>query len=172
MLLSPSRLSTIVLSSTGWSHVSALVGSATFVAFGVLVGLQLGGTDWAAVVLAVALLAVATTGLGVLTAASVIVLKRGNPLGAAIAAACVVLGGVFYPVTALPAVLQPLSLFVPTTWALAAIRGAILGGLGLAELAPALLGLGILAILLLATGLAAFAAVIRFARSDGSLGQY
>ena len=82
------------------------------------------------------------------------------------------LGGVFYPVESLPGPLQALSALVPTTHALTAIRGAVLGGQDVVAVAGPLLALAALAVASLAVGLAAFAAVIRFARTDGSLGQY
>ncbi len=172
MLLSPSRLSTIVVSGTLWANLSALTGALLFVGLGVLAGLAVTGTDVLVIAIAIPLTMIATTGLGIFAAASVVVLKRGNPLGAAITAACVVLGGVFYPVDALPAPLQALSALVPTTHALAAIRGAVLGGQDIVVLAGPLLALGVLAGASLLVGLVAFSAVIRFARTDGSLGQY
>jgi ABC-2 type transport system permease protein len=124
------------------------------------------------IAITVPLFVVAITGLAIFAAASVVVLKRGNPIGTAITAASVVLGGVFYPVDALPAPLQTLSMLVPTTHALAAIRGTILGGLGVAELAGTLLARAALAVASLAIGLLTFGAVVHFARTDGSLGQY
>jgi ABC-2 type transport system permease protein len=172
MLLSPSRLSTIIVSSTLWANLSALTGSIVFVAFGVVAGLAVAGADLLVIAITVPLTMLATTGLGILAAASVVVLKRGNPLGTAITAACIVLGGVFYPVDALPSPLQVLSALVPTTHALTAIRGAVLGGQDVVALAGPLLALAVLAVASLVVGLVTFAAVIRFARTDGSLGQY
>lgn len=172
MLLSPSRLSTIILSSTLWMHVSAAIGAGTYLVLGAVFGLPFGAINVPAALLATFLMVAGFTGLAILSGAFIIILKRGNPIAGAVTAASVVLGGVYYPVSSLPEPLQLLGGLFPMSHGLVAIRGAVLQGQDIGQLAGSLLALTALAIIYLVAGFIVFGAIVRFARSDGSLGQY
>ena len=75
------------------------------------------------------------TGMGLLAGATVLVIKRGNPVGWALRGASVLLGGILYPVAVLPPALQALGAILPITHALVVLRGAMLEGSGIVELA-------------------------------------
>lgn len=172
MLLSPSRLPVILLSSVLWLQVSAAVGAAVFLATGAALGADFSRADVPASLLALAVAILGFTGLGLLAGAVVLLVKRGNPLGWAIRGASVVLGGVLYPVDVLPPLLQSAATFLPITHALAALRGSILLGQGIGELGPTLLVLALSSGACLVAGLAACVAAIHHGRTDGSLAQY
>ena len=172
MLLGPSRLATLLLSSTLWLQASAALGAVTYLILGVALGVDLSRTDVPAALLSLVLMIVGFIGMGLLAGAVVLVIKRGNPLGWALRGASVVLGGTLYPVEVLPAALQVLGALLPMTHALRVLRGAMLQGQGITELAWPLVALAVVSLAYLGLGLAACAAAIRHARTDGSLGQY
>lgn len=172
MLLGPSRLVTLLASSTLWLHASAALGAATYLVLGMALGVDLSRTDIGAATLGVLLMLVGFTGMGFLAGATVLIVKRGNPLGWALRGASVVLGGTFYPVAVLPPFLQTLGAGLPITHALTVLRGAMLEGRGVVELAGPLGVLAVVSTAYLVLGVVAFAAAIRYARMDGSLAQY
>jgi ABC-2 type transport system permease protein len=171
MLLGPSRLGTLLFSSTLWLHASAALGAASYLILGALLGVHL-SVDLFATVIGFALMIVGFTGMGLLAGASVIVVKRGNPIGWALRGASLVLGGVFYTTDVLPPLLQALGLLLPITHALDVLRGSMLAGQGVAELAPAITMLAVVSVAYLAAGIVACAGAIRYAQVDGSLAQY
>jgi ABC-2 type transport system permease protein len=172
MLLGPSRLFTLLFSSTLWLQASAALGAATFLVFGVALGVDVSRTNVPAALLGLALMMAGFIGMGFLAGAVVLVIKRGNPLGWALRGASVVLGGTLYPVEVLPPALQVLGALLPMTHALTVLRGSVLEGQGVVELAWPLGALAIVSLVYVGLGLVAFSAAIRHARTDGSLAQY
>ncbi|MEX1171669.1 MAG: ABC transporter permease [Chloroflexota bacterium] len=172
MLLGPSRLLTLLASSTLWLHASAALGALTYLVLGVALGVDVSRADLPAVAAGLVLMLVGFSGMGFIAGAMVLLVKRGNPLGWAFRGASVVLGGVLYPVEVLPPALQAVGLALPITHALTVLRGSLLDGQGIIELAGPLLALAALSAAYLALGVVAFAAAIRYARTDGSLAQY
>lgn len=172
MLLGPSRLVTLLTSSTLWLHASAGLGALAYLVLGVLLGVDLSGMDVPAALVGLLVMIAGFTGMGFLAGATVLVVKRGNPVGWALRGASVVLGGTFYPVDVLPPFMQVLGTLLPITHGLTVMRGAMLEGLGIMDLAGSLAALVIVSAFWLAVGLVAFEAAIRHARTDGSLAQY
>jgi ABC-2 type transport system permease protein len=172
MLLSPSRLPVLLLSSTLWLQASAAVSAAAYLVVGSLLGADFGHADLPATALALALAIVGFTGLGLLASGVVILVKRGNPLGWAIRGASLVLGGVFYPTDVLPDGLRLLGSLLPITHALDLLRGSILEGRGIVAMAGGFAALALVSAGCLVLGLTASSAAIRLARVDGSLSQY
>jgi ABC-2 type transport system permease protein len=172
MLLSPNRLWLIFLSSSLWGHLQAIVTLVLLVAFGVLLGMDLGGANVLMTLLALVLAVISFNALGLFSAAVVIVIKQGNPVAFLISVASILLAGVLYPMSVLPAWLQVIGQALPLTHALELIRRAALAGEGLATLwLPVLALLGLTAVYL-PLGLWACRWAIRLAQTDGSLSQY
>lgn len=110
--------------------------------------------------------------LGNLAAASVLLFKRGEPLSYFFGTASALFGTVFFPKELLPGALQSFSDLIPTTHALAVLRGSILEGKGIADLGGSYLYLLVFAAVLVPLSLWLFNAAVRRAKRDGSLGQY
>jgi ABC-2 type transport system permease protein len=172
MVLSPSRLSTVLMSTSLWLQASAAIGAVTYLVAGALLGADFSRTDIPATALALLVTMVGFTGMGLLAGGVVIVIKRGNPVGWLIQGASVVLSGVFYPTSVLPAGLQALGQLLPMTHALVILRGSILLGTGISDTLPEFVALVVLSGLYLAAGLFACSLAIRYGRTDGSLAQY
>lgn len=124
------------------------------------------------VMLTSALVLLAFMGLGMLTAAGTLLVRRSNPVGMLLGAASAFLSGVAFPVSVLPSWLQNVARCLPLTHALEALRRALLTGASPSELASSLAALGVLAAVLTAIGLALFVHGLRRARADGSLTHY
>lgn len=172
LIISPSRLSTVLLSSAAWSHVLATFGVVVYVVFGLLLGPPLEAPNIGLALLAVVIAIVGFNALGLLAAASVIVLKQASGVNWVVSTASVLLAGVFYPSSILPAPLQPVAQALPMTHALEIVRRALLDGASVVEVLPQLGLLVALTAVLLPLGILACRWAVRFARTDGSLTTY
>jgi ABC-2 type transport system permease protein len=115
---------------------------------------------------------VAFGAIGNLAAASVLLFKRGEPITYFVGTASALFGTVFFPREVLPSALQRVSDLIPTTHALAVLRGSILEGKGVADLRGHYLYLLAFSAVLVPLSLWLFNAAVRRAKRDGSLGQY
>jgi ABC-2 type transport system permease protein len=122
--------------------------------------------------LALALSIGCAVALGMLSASFIIVFKRGDPVNMLITAFSALFGGVFFPAQVLPSWLEPVSKVVPLTYALDAMRGSLLLGKTLSEIAPSLLVLAGFCLVLLPVGVVAFGRAVDLARRNGTLVQY
>jgi ABC-2 type transport system permease protein len=97
--------------------------------------------------LPVLLLALAIFGtLGLASASLTLVLKRGDPIAALLAALSFIFGGTLYPVSSLPEPVQWLSFALPITWAIEACRKLLLTGAALADVKTELVVLAAFAV--------------------------
>src|SRR5881628_945517 len=111
--------------------------------------------------LIIALTVLAFSGVGILSAAFVLYLKRGDPITYLVASGSALVGGVFYPPEDMPAWLGGWSRLLPITYALRALRRALLRGVGLSELWPEVRALLIFVAVLLPLGVLAFRFAVR-----------
>ncbi len=173
LFLSPTPILLSLLMSNLWTYLWTLAQSFLYLLTGMLL---FGATlEWAnvlttLVVVVVAILA--NAGLGLVNASFVLVTKRASPVAALLSLVTGLLAGVYYPVEVLPGWLRSLSLLLPATHALSALRKGLLGGATLRALVPDLIPLALFAILLLPLGFVAFGLAVRWAKMDGSLAQY
>jgi ABC-2 type transport system permease protein len=173
MLSSPTGVSTIILSASLWSYVLTTLRVGLYLLVGTaLLGVDLGEGNYLAAVVVLALTILSFSGLGVLAASFIMVLKRGNPVTWAFGALSSLLGGVYYPIDVLPAWLQPLAYLLPVTYALRAMRLALLQGATFGQLAPDLLALALFSLILTPLSLLVFRQAVGRARRDGSLTHY
>ncbi|MFL5801373.1 MAG: ABC transporter permease [Roseiflexaceae bacterium] len=172
MLLSPTRLATVLLSSSLWSYLFAGINVAVYLLAGGALGMQLDNANVPFALLSLAVAVLSFNALGMCAASMIILVKRGDPLGWVIRVSSAVIGGVFYPMAVLPGWLRTLAQALPMTHALELLRRSLLNGEGWAELRGELLFLAGLTALLLPLGLLACRLAIRVARTDGSLSHY
>lgn len=124
------------------------------------------------VVIAAPLVLGAFVGLGLLSAAGTMLVRRTNPVAAILASTSLLLSGVAYPVSVLPPWLRAVGNMLPLTHALELVRGSLLRGAGPAELGSSIAILAIFAGVLVPAGAGLFVFALRRARIDGSLGHY
>jgi len=125
-----------------------------------------------AALLVFALTVAAFGGLGLFVAGLTIAFKRSEPVAGLISIASLLLGGVYFPVDALPEWLERASVLTPLTPALEGLRLCLLADVPFAELRPSVLGLVAFAALLVPCGAAFFRWSLRRAMRDGTLTQY
>lgn len=118
------------------------------------------------------LVVAAFVGIGLVSAATQMLVRRNNPVAVFLASASFLLSGVAYPVSVLPPALRALARLLPMTHALELVRGGLLRGAPLSTLGRPVLALGLFAGLLIPAGAALFAVALRRARVDGSLTHY
>lgn len=173
MLMTPTRLSTVILASGIYDY--------GFVTFQVLVYLILGvvlfnvsftGANWLAAAVVLVLTIVVMSAIGIVAASFIMVLKRGDPVTWLFNSLGLLLGGVYYPVQLMPPWLQALSRLLPITYALDAMRRAVLDSASFRELAPDLLALVLFCVVLVPLSLLTFRYAVHRARVDGSLAHF
>jgi len=171
MLLPPIREHELLLSFCLFPFCISMLRTSVFLIFGfVLLGFWDSANGLS--ILAVLVPAQLTfLGIGALSAASVLLLKQGDPIRLAYSVAMLTLGGAFFPVDAMPGWLQQLALLLPLTHALSGIREGLDGG-SLVDVAPQVAVLTALAVVCLPAGLLAFRWAVRRAKQEGSLVEY
>jgi ABC-2 type transport system permease protein len=173
MLVTPTRLSTIVLSSSQWSFAFTSIRVGIYLLLGGLFfGVSFGDANILPALTALVLTVIAFSSLGIISASFIMIFKRGDPLAWAISTSSTLLGGVYYPISILPDWLQTLSYLFPITYALDAIRLSLLQGYGFSGIATDLLALVAFSAITLPLSLLAFRYAVKRAKRDGSLAYY
>ena len=173
MLMTPTRLSTVIMSSSIYDY-----GFVTFQVFvylalgGLLFGVQLDKGNTPAALVVLVLTIIAMTSLGIIAASFIMVLKRGDPVTLLISSLAILLGGVYYPVQLMPQWLQQLSRLLPITYSLDAMRRALLNNASFQEIMPDIIALAIFGIVLVPVSLLIFRYAVHRAKVDGSLAHF
>lgn len=111
-------------------------------------------------------------GLGVLAAGMTLTFRRGSGVVAAATLGLTLLSGVYFPVGLLPGWLHSIAAASPIAITVTAMRDALLGGAGWAEISPKLLEIAPASIAAVAIGTLAFRLALRRERRLGTLGAY
>ena len=135
-------------------------------------GLDLSRAAWGSAILFFVLTATAMAPLGILSAAAILLIKRGEPISTVVSGLSYLLSGVFYPVEVMPGWLQAVAQAFPLTHALEGLRLSLLVGLSAWDL-PLRLGMLLgFSLALLPLSLWLFGKALRLARIYGGLNQY
>jgi ABC-type polysaccharide/polyol phosphate export permease len=118
------------------------------------------------------LLVLAHLPVGVAGAALVLAFRTPGPLPRAVLAASVLLGGVYYPTTAVPGSLERLTALVPLAYGLRALRRTLLDDAPVSAVAADVVALAAFAAVLGVASACAFGAALAHARRAGTLAQY
>lgn len=173
LLVTQTTLEMVMLGSSLYAFVATSVRVGVYLLVGTaLFGMPLQDANWAALLVLVLLSVAAFSALGILSACFILLFKKGNPFTWLLLGASGVLGGVFYPVSALPPGLQTLAQFLPVTHCLEGVRRALLAGEGLRELWPQAGALLLFAGLGLPLALALLRWSVHRAKLTGTLAQY
>jgi len=125
------------------------------------------------VISAVVLLAVgalAFIGLGIASAAFPLMwTEKGLQMAYIVQAVVLLVSGVYYPVSVLPAWMQVLSTISPATYVIRGMRSALMDGADLASLWPEVWPALVVGVLSIPLGLRLFVAVERYAKKTGRL---
>lgn len=173
LLSTQTSLPTIILSSAAYPFLWTSCNIVLYLALGIgLFGLRLASGNWAAALLILSLSIVVFSGLGILSASFTMIFKRGSPMTLLFGGLSWLLGGVLYPVTALPEWLQQVAALLPITYAIEGMRASLLRVAPWSELWQSLGPLLLFALFVLPLSLVSFHYATKHARITGTLAQY
>lgn len=170
MLATPTPARSILIFSGAWDFLVASVRLVIALAVGVLFFDVTFEVDLPATVLLAALSLLTFAALGVIAAAVILVVKRGDAVAALGNIFASVFAGALFPVTLLPNWLEWVAYILPLHYALDGLRRATLSGDGIGELALNVIVLGIAATLLLPLSLLVLEWATDQVRREGSVG--
>jgi len=173
MLLSPTRLTAIILYSSLWGYLFSSVRFVLYLLTGMLLfGLDLGKANLSGGALVLALSIATFASLGVFIASLIMIIKEAGALDHMLITASLFLAGVPYPIEVLPEWLRQFSVLLPLTHALRAMRHALLAGEPLGRLLPDLGALALFSAILFPLGLWTFHLAVQRVKVTGRLGHY
>ena len=166
----PVSSATLAAGMSGLPFLSAAVRAALYLVLAaVILDLDFPQADWGGAVAVLAISGIALSSLGILSAALVMVIKRGDVVVALGVFALGLLGGSVFPVSVLPGWLEAIAEVVPTRFSFDGLRDALFEGTGWSG---DVFVLCLFAVGLLPPALWAFAAALRAAKRGGSIAEY
>ena len=173
VLATPTKISTIVIGSSIWDFLFASISVVAYFLLGVVFfGLDLSRMNLVSGIVILILSIFSFSGIGIISAAFILMLKKGDPLAWFMGVCFGLLGGVYFPVNIMPKTLQVFSFLVPITYSLRGLRLALLKGYSFNMLLPDILALFIFSVLLFPIGILLFKLALKKAKIDGSLAHY
>jgi ABC-2 type transport system permease protein len=170
LMAQPIKPSQLAFGLAGFPFLFAIVRALVYLLLaGLLLGLSFAHCDWFGLIVSFLISGLAFVGAGVALAALVMVFKRAEAAGTVGGFGASLLGGAFFPVSVLPAWLQPVARVIPTRYAFEAVRGALFGVHGWLDPALILLGIGVA---LLGVSLVLFRLSLQRVLRVGSVNQY
>ncbi len=134
-------------------------------------GIQLTVTSWPAVAITLVSTMLALVSVGVFFASFFILSRAADQMASSLQAPIRFFSGVAFPVAALPQALQFVSLVIPVTFAISALRATLLSGGGIIDILNQLLPLYLFTAVFLSVGYFLLRIVEKRAKKDGSLYQ-
>ena len=172
-LMSPVRLSLILIYSSLWSYCFSAFRFMLYIGVGsVLYGVSMAQANLVSALVIFLLCVMCFAGIGILWASIVMLLKRGEPILTIGGLIVLVLSGVVFPREILPTWMQYIAEIIPLSHALDGMRLAILTGADLNEVTGILIKLSLFAVVFLPLGIFAFNAAVDVAKRAGSLIEY
>lgn len=173
MLVSPTPTSLVIFSSTAWDFTWGALRLVVYLLAAVfLFGVRLDVASPAALVAGVALTLLSSAGIGMISASFILYFKRGDPVNFLLSMGTTFFGNVLFPAKVLPASAQWVSDWIPMTWSLKVVRGALLQGATFSSVAAEIGRLAVLTVILIPVGLVGARIAIRKAKREGTLVQY
>lgn len=173
MLVTPTGLPTVVLSTGLWGFTLTAFQVLFYVVMGALLGVDFSHTNVLTMLVFVLLTILCMSPLGVMAASTIMTFKQSAPTQFIAGGVANLLGGVLFPITLLPWWLQLVSWCLPITHSLGGVRAAV-AGKALTDPAVAYDAIWMLVVtaLLMPISLFVFRRAVNLARRDGTLGHY
>ncbi len=173
ILSSQTSTTAIVLMSSLYSFISSGIQLILVFSIGVLfLHFDLSQVNLPSTIVVFALSLLIFVSLGIISAAGTIIFKQGEPFGWIFGGFSSLIGGAFFPVSVMPQWLQYISVLMPVTHALEALRLAMLQHYSIAMLWPRILTLLCIGLLLFPLSIAFFNWSVKKGKKDGTLMQY
>jgi ABC-2 type transport system permease protein len=173
MLVSPTPTSLVIFSSTAYDFTWGAFRLIVYLSAAVFVyGVKLHVVSPLALFLGIALTLLSSAGIGLISASFILYFKRGDPVNLFLSGGTFFFGNVFIPSKVLPPAAQWISAWFPMAWSMKVVRGALLQGASLQDVAGELGRLAVLTLVLVPLGLWGSRIAIRRAKREGTLIQY
>ncbi len=173
MLSSQTDCVPIVLMSSLYGLVSGAVQLVIILGVGVVAfGVDFNQVNVPATLLVFALSVLIFVAFGVVSAATILWLKKGDPVTWILSGFGAVLGGAYFPVDVMPGWMRHVSDMIPLTYSLDALRLTMLKGYSIAMVEAPLTKLTLMTAVLLPLSLYLFTAAVRRGRKEGTLMHY
>ncbi|MFA5114477.1 MAG: ABC transporter permease [Candidatus Omnitrophota bacterium] len=173
MLVTPTRLSTIIISLSLWDFIFTSINAFIYLFFGaVFFKVSFMQMNIPAALVILILTIVSLSSIGIISASFIMVFKKGDPISWLMTMSSGFFSGVFFPVDILPLGLRVFSYFFPLTYALRGLRHAILQGYAIRMLMPDIAALAVFCIILVPLSMKLFGYAVKRAKISGSLTYY
>jgi ABC-2 type transport system permease protein len=170
LLVTQTPLSVILTGSAIYPFAALALRTCIYLGWGALFfGFAPRNANWAAAMVILLASILACAGLGILSASYQILFKRGNPAKWVVLGVSGLVCGMMYPVAVLPRPLQAVARFIPVTYSLEGIRGALLAGAGWNILWKPLAALIVFAVILIPFSFLVFSWALRRTKITGTL---
>jgi ABC-2 type transport system permease protein len=173
MLVTPTRLSTIVISLSLWDFIFTSINAIIYLFFGAaFFKVDFTQMNIIASLLILILTVISLSSIGIISASFIMVFKKGDPISWLVTLSSGFFSGVFFPVEVLPKYLRAFSYFLPLTYSLKGLRHSILQGYTVGMLLPEITVLCAFCIILIPLSIKIFGYALRCAKISGSLTHY
>lgn len=170
ILISQTSLPVFLAGSALYPFVATMLRIAVYLLWAALLfGFPLRAANWVSVAVVLAVSVLPFAALGILSASYLLLFKRGNPGKWLLLGISSIAGGMLFPVAILPSWLRVIAKLNPVTYALDAMRGALLGGAGPGSLRRSLFALLLFAVALLPLSAVCFSWTLRRTKANGTL---
>ena len=173
LLTTRTSISTIVVSSTLYNYIWTSISVLIYLALGIFlfkINIFLAGIFPALLVLVLSI--VSFSCIGILSAAFLLIFKKGDPITGLFVSVSFLFGGVYYPITIFPSWLKKLAFLIPLTHSLEGMRLPLLKGCTLYDIRLNVLFLFLFSAVMLPISIFVFKYAIRKAKIEGSLTKY
>lgn len=173
MFGTPTQPTQLIIFSCLWQFLFESLNIFLTLFFGIVIfGAQFSNPNYLGMIVILILTIFAFSGLGLISASIILVIKRGDPINWMFTQLSLLLGGTLFPVTILPQPLQALSYLLPITHSLHAIRKALLQGVAFGELTIHILALIAFSIIIFPIGIWMCGLMARKTKMIGDLSTY
>jgi ABC-2 type transport system permease protein len=170
LLVTQVSLPIVLAGSALYPFAATTLRIAVYIGWGALLfGFPLRAANWISVCAVLVATLLAFSGLGVFSASYLLLFKRGNPAKWFVLGVSGIVGGMLFPTSILPPWLQFVARLNPVTYALDAMRAALLDNASLFVIAKPLVILLVFAAVLLPASSATFAWALRRTKTTGTL---
>jgi ABC-2 type transport system permease protein len=170
LFIQPLTTAEVALGLVGLPFLFAMVRATFYLAVAaIFMGLDVSNASWIGAGLTLTATGGAMSALGIAAGAFVLVAKRGDLMSGLILFAMGFVSGAVFPVSVLPAWVQPIGEIVPTRFAFDGVRNALFQGSGWVG---DLLALALFVVICLPLAIWLFAGALAWSKRRGSLSQY
>lgn len=135
LLVTATPVTVSVLGPSSWMLIQGTIIVVGQLLLGIVVGADFSQANWTSALVVLLISLTSFVSYGIISAAFTIVFKRSDPANWFINSIAYVFSGVFFPIELFPPWLRIISYLLPFTYALRALRGALMDGAALPDLA-------------------------------------